>query len=94
MVDTHTKKDLSNPFTECAGMVICVSRHTLSNQPFSLITQQYGKIPKRLLSESNSCIAKTVAFIASFVFFFHKLKATVGTVLSMLMWRHNVIVYF
>lgn len=91
---THTK-DLSNPFTEYADMVICVSHHTLSNQPFSLITQQYGEIPKRLLSERNSCIAKTVAYIASFVLiFFHKLKAAVGTVLSMLMSRHNVTVYF
>lgn len=66
---THIK-DLSNSFTEYVDMVICVSHHTLSNQLFSLITQQYGEIPKRLLIESNSCIAKTVAYTASFVLIF------------------------
>lgn len=57
-------------------MVICVSHHTLSNQLFSLITQQYGEIPKRLLIESNSCIAKTVAYTASFVLIFSQTESS------------------
>lgn len=69
VVDIHTKR-IFLIHLEYADMVICVSHHTLNNQRFSLIAQQYGEIPKRLLIESNSCIAKTVAYTASFVIIF------------------------